>query len=266
MTEGEQLDLFAVYDHSPAPRPTGAVPLVLDALDDEALVAALAGAGMLETLALAGEAGRRRLTAALPALEAAVRRHAGFGAVGRVIPEQAAAFEALAAIGGKGAARIVEAAIMSREVAGATLASALAAAGRLGVRLPAEPTLAFLGDDDPAIRAHACRCGRAHPRVIERLTTLLEDVDFGVRTAAALALGVLGRAEARPTLWRALDATPSAEIIEALAAAADEDTLIRLGRCAREHPGLREIILAALADLDDPLARKISRGLAATPR
>jgi HEAT repeat protein len=261
MSDEEQLDLFAVYNHTPSPRPTGASPLVIGVLDDEALVAALAGAGMLETVALAVEAGRRGLAGALPALEAAVRRHRGFGASGLVVPEQAAAFEALSAIGGAGAARIVEEAILRGDVCGATLEWALAAAATLGVRLPMEASLACLNDERPAIRAHACRCARVHPRVLDRLLALLEDADFAVRTAAACVLGGIGRIEALPALWSALAAAPTAQVIEALVAAGDNDTLIRLGRWARERPRLREPIVAALAELDDPLARKILRGL-----
>jgi hypothetical protein len=261
MSDEEQLDLFAVYGHTPSPRPTGASPLAIGALDDEALVVALAGAGMLETVALAAEAGRRRLTDALPALEAAVRRHRGFGATGLVIPEQAAAFEALSAIGGASAARIVEKAILRREVDGATLEWALAAGATLGVRLPMEASLAFLSDDRPAVRAHACRCARFHPRILDRLLALLEDADFAVRTSAACVLGGMGRTEALPALWSALAAAPTSRVIEGLVAAGDDDTLIRLGQWARERPRLREPIVAALAELEDPLARRILRGL-----
>jgi hypothetical protein len=260
--DDDQLDLFAVYDHTPPPRSAIASPMVIQALDDAALVAAIPGAGLLETVALAGEAGRRRLASALPALATVIRGLSGYGARGGVVREQAAALEALGAIGGAGAARIVEQAILRQEVQGATLEPALAAAARLGVKLPQEATLAFLAADAPAIRAGACRCARTQSAaVLEGLAARLEDADFAVRTAAACVLGALGRPDARPALWRALDAAPSAGVIEALIAAADNDTLVRLGRWARERPLLRAPIAAALAELEDPLAKRIVRGL-----
>ena len=54
-------------------------------------------------MALAAEAGRRRLAAAVPSLETLCRRFSGFG-IDRMVPEQAAALQALAAIGGREAA------------------------------------------------------------------------------------------------------------------------------------------------------------------
>ena len=68
-------------------------------MDDADLIARIAESGRAGTIALAGEAGRRRLAVAVPTLEAICRRFAGFGA-DRPICEQAAALDALAAIGG----------------------------------------------------------------------------------------------------------------------------------------------------------------------
>jgi hypothetical protein len=68
-------------------------------LGDEALIAGITGAGLTDAPSLAAEAGRRRLAAVIPALEGVCRRFAGFG-LERAIPEQVAALEALAAIGG----------------------------------------------------------------------------------------------------------------------------------------------------------------------
>src|SRR5262245_42439023 len=90
MAAGEQLDLFSASS-GPAQRnlPGGAPGRVIacDTLDDDSLLAAIPGAGMRETVALVAEAGRRRLPAALPVLEALCRRFAGFGA-DQVVPEQ----------------------------------------------------------------------------------------------------------------------------------------------------------------------------------
>ena len=100
MSAAEQLDLF-----SQSAEPEGAryrsMPIqpviAIDMLDDERLIAALRNAGIRESVALMAEAGRRRLASAVPALEALCRRFAGFGG-DRIVPEQAAAIDALAAI------------------------------------------------------------------------------------------------------------------------------------------------------------------------
>ena len=156
-----QLDLFAgsplpATHHIPATRPSPVVPAELD---DAALLAAIPASGVADGPALATEAGRRRLAAAIPVLEDYCRRFAGFGTQ-RVVPEQAAALDALAAIGGPEAARAVGRIIGRGWVQGPTLASAVAAAARLGSHLPAEIVLPLLRHADPAIRADACRLAR----------------------------------------------------------------------------------------------------------
>src|SRR5258708_129836 len=75
----------------------------IEGLDDAALVAAIPESSLSDSSMLAAEAGRRRLAAAIPALAALCRRFAGFG-IDRAVPEQAAALQALAMIGGRDAA------------------------------------------------------------------------------------------------------------------------------------------------------------------
>jgi hypothetical protein len=69
-------------------------------LDDQALIAAIPDSNLADSMALAAEAGRRRLAAAVPSLETLCRRFSGFG-VDRMVPEQAAALQALAVISGR---------------------------------------------------------------------------------------------------------------------------------------------------------------------
>jgi hypothetical protein len=230
-------------------------------LEDAALVAALPLAGMVETVALAEEAGRRRLAAAVPALEAVIRRLAGFGARGPAVREQAAALSALAAIGGAAAARAVSQAIVRQEVQGATLAAALSAAARVGASLPAELMPDWLGHEDPEVRASACRLARPQPAVQGLLIERLADLDPAVRLAAACALGRMGRGEARPMLIRRLETAPSSQILEALAGVADEDAVVRMGRLGRARPKLAGAVLKALEACDHPRATTIAEGL-----
>jgi hypothetical protein len=108
-------------------------------LDDQALIAAIPNSNLADSIALAAEAGRRRLTAAIPSLEALCRRFSGFG-IDRVVPEQAAALQALAAIGGREAARAV-----SIDYAGGrsgTDAESRGEHGRTGRLVPADGCLA----------------------------------------------------------------------------------------------------------------------------
>ena len=263
VVDEDQLDLFANRppESLPTPPPAATPAISPGDMADDALVAALPRAGMLEAVALAREAGRRRLAAALSALQAILRRHAGFGARGPPIAEQAAALEALTAIGGPAAARAVGRAIDRVEVQGATLTVALRAAARLGSILTPDRLLDLLGRDEPAIRADACRCSRPHDDVLARLVELLDDPDRQVRTAAACALGRMGRAEALPVLVRLVAASPNAEVIRALAEIGDDDAIVLLGRKARASPNLTALIIKALEGRDDPLALKVAKGL-----
>src|SRR5258707_1658513 len=118
MVAAEQLDLFSASagaaEQLPSGRTTGPV-IACNTLDDDNLVAAILNAGLRDCLALAAEAGRRRLHAAIPALEALCQRFTGFG-VDRIVPEQAAALDALVMIGCPDAAQTVARLIAKRVV------------------------------------------------------------------------------------------------------------------------------------------------------
>ena len=168
-----QLDLFSGSGFSPAgsvpaaAKPAGLAPADLD---DGALVAAIPASGRADGPPLAAEAGRRRLGAAIPVLEDYCRRFAGFG-VQHALPEQVAALDALAVIGGQEAARSVARIIGRGWVQGPTLATAVAAAARLRSQLPTDIVSALLRHADPAIRRDACRLahrGTGGPRDTRR--------------------------------------------------------------------------------------------------
>lgn len=229
-------------------------------MSDSALIAAVPDAGMTDVLVLVAEAGRRRLTAAVPALESLCRRFTGFGA-DRAVPEQVAALEALAEIGGREACGAVERILGRRVVQGPALADALIAATRVGADLPVDLLVALLRHGDPRVRAGACRCVRPAPALAPVLLDLMSDIDTDVRLAATCALGRLGRSEARPELVRLLRETPSAEVIDAVSAFADEDCVILLGRIARTVPDLEDVALDALEAIEHPRATQILAGL-----
>src|ERR1700738_5444463 len=117
------LDLFsdrgveAEQDLSPSP----CHAMVSADIEDEVLMAPIAESDLADSCELAAEAGRRQLAAAVPALAALCRRFAGFG-TRRLIPEQAAAIEALALIGGRDAADAGSGAVGRAGVGGAGMA------------------------------------------------------------------------------------------------------------------------------------------------
>src|SRR5216683_2859762 len=207
MVAAEQLDLFSASagaaEQLPSGRTTGPV-IACNTLDDGNLVAAILNAGLRDCLALAAEAGRRRLHAAIPALEALCQRFTGFG-VDRIVPEQAAA-----------------------------------AAARLGAKLPAGAVMDLLRHHDPQIRADGCRFAHPWREAIPLLRDLLDDLHSDVGRAAACALGQMGQSEVRLLLARYLREKPSVEVIDAMAPLADEDCVILLGRIARAVPDLSE--------------------------
>src|SRR5258708_12082363 len=95
----QQLDLFSssgIQAERPLPQSVELRPTAT-ALDDHALIAAIPESNLADCIALATEAGRRRLAAAIPSLETLCRRFSGFG-IDRMVPDQAAALHALPAI------------------------------------------------------------------------------------------------------------------------------------------------------------------------
>lgn len=258
--DDRQLDLFA--PRRPAaldPTPQRRAAIAPAALTDAALIAAIPEVGLTDCAALAAEAGRRRLAAALPALSRLCRRFAGWG--GGAVPEQIAALAALVRIGGRSAAAIVAEGIVKAEFAGRTLAAAVNAAAILEAMLPEETISRLLRHDDPQLRADACRCARASPAVIAALIDLLDDLHPAVAASAAIALGRLGRIEGRPLLRRLLEEAPAPDIIGAFGRIADEAGLILLGRLAQRIPGLAGAVLDTLEELDHPRAAAIAAAL-----
>jgi HEAT repeats len=260
MVAAEQLDLFSASagaaEQLPSGRTTGPV-IACNTLDDDNLVEAILNAGLRDCLALAAEAGRH---AAIPALEALCQRFTGFG-VDRIVPEQAAALDAVVMIGCPDAAQTVARLIAKRVVQGPCLRQAVAAAARLGAKLPAGAVMDLLRHHDPQIRADACRFAHPWREAIPLLRDLLDDLHSDVGRAAACALGQMGRSEVRPLLARYLREKPSVEVIDAMAPLADEDCVILLGRVARAVPELSGTVLSALDAIDHPQAEKIANSI-----
>ena len=255
-----QLDLFAPSAPvlTRAPPPLRQSPLTPSALTDTALVAALATASSRDCVALAAEAGKRRLAQAVPALAALCRRFTAWGDAVAPVPEQAAALDALRRIGGRAAGMAVAEGIAKNYFIDPTLGLAAAAAATLGATLSEAAALRLLQHDSAALRGDACRCVPNTPAVTTALLALLDDLRPEIVQAAACALGRRNRAEARPVLCRLLDAAPNADIIEALGVVVDEDGLIRLSRLAGHEPGLADAVLDALETSDHPRAASLA--------
>jgi hypothetical protein len=260
-----QLDLFAAAGFrqegpNPFPQPHRQ-QVVAAALNDAALIAAISGASLATCRSLAQEAAQRKLVAAVPALEALCRRFKGFG-LRHAIPEQIASLQALATIGGAAAIAAIRRIIVGDVVAGPGLSEAMRAAAELRCILPEPTALGLLCHPYPEIRVLACRCAPPTAQIALLLGSLLEDLNPGVATAAALALGRMGRTEARPWLIRRLRENPDAELVEAVTPVADEECTVVLGRVARQHAALRDAAMAALEAIDTPRAGAILAGLA----
>jgi hypothetical protein len=258
----QQLDLFSDSGACGAqshPRASGP-SLPIAEMDDDALVAAIAESSLADSASLTAEAGRRRLVPAVRAFEALCRRFTGFG-VERSVPEQVAALEGLAEIGGRDAADAVARIIERGIVQGPTLRIAVNVAVQIHSVLSATALLSLLENPDPRIRADACRCARPLPDIASRLVVLLNDVDQTVVRSAACALGHMGRIEARPVIKSLLRRTPSADAIDAAASIADDECVVLLGRIARAGIGLAGAALDALESIDDPRAAKIVAAL-----
>ena len=261
-----QLDLFAgagnPSDHTAASM-VGRPRNLAQELDDDALIAAIPLASLGDCRS-AAEVGRRRLVGAIAALEALCRRFQGFG-IEHAIPEQTAALGALTVIGGSEAACAARRIIVDRIVQGPGLNDALEAAAELGVGLPGSVVVSLLRHQTPEIRAGGCRCARLSPATIPALAELLGDPDRVVAREAACALGRMGRSESRPTLLPLLQDAPSAAVIDAITAVADEECLVILGRIARTRPDLADAALAALDGIGSSRAVQIAAASRQSP-
>jgi HEAT repeats len=258
-----QLDLFAGSGLPAAPHTTPSAkprPIPPTELEDAALLAAIPTSGVTDGPALAAEAGRRRLAAAIPVLADYCRRFAGFGTQ-HPVREQIAALGALGAIGGADAANAVARIIASGWVQGPTLVGAVAIAARLRSRLPIDLVLLLLRHVDPAARADACRLARHGPDIVATLIDLLGDLHREVSIAAACALGRMGRPEATPLLKQALRQSPSLPVIEAVPPVADDECIVLLGRIARSSSDLNVAARDALDAIDHPVAARLAARL-----
>ena len=124
----------------------------------------------------------------------------------------------------------------------------------------------------PAVRAAACGLSAAlgMGRHIESLLALRADNDAGVADAALLALGRLGYRPVKADLEAWLETAPPArmpEVVEALAAVADGETAIALGRAGLRSadPAVRGLIARTLAELDGKAASTWLRRLTGEP-
>lgn len=261
MTDPAQLDLFGNRPQLGAsPNATSLQSLVPENLSDEALIVALPDAVLADACALAAEVGKRRLSGAVTALVALCNRFVGYGVDCRV-PEQADALDALAAIGGPEASRSVAQMIVKEIVQGPTLAVAATVASRLGVIFPTDIALALLRHSNPLVRAPACSCARPAYEIVATLIELLGDLDREVATAAACALGRMGRVEARNPLKRHLTDRPSPRVIEALAGVAGDEAVVFLARVGRARPEPAVSIPSTLDEIDNVRAAAAASAL-----
>jgi hypothetical protein len=243
-----QLELFA--DRAPTQGSSNAAiaqRLAPGNLSDTALIAALPDSVLADACALAAEVGRRRLGGAVTALVTLCNRFVGFG-IDCWVPEQAAALDALAAIGGPNASRSVSQMIIKGVVQGPTLAVAASAASQLGAIFPPDVALLLLRHSNPSVRASACVCVRA-------------GLDREVSTAAACALGRMGRVEARDPLKLCLTERPSPRVIEAAAGVADDEVIVFLARVGRARSEFADSVLAALDEIDHARAQAAASAL-----
>ena len=259
------MDLFgdrppATPDSAPASRPVRPYTL-----SDDDILDLLPDAGMRDAVLLCGLVVERGLgDRALPALDRLWRRFRGFGR-DRSQPEQEAVVETLARIGTAGAADMLGRIVTAADLPPPLLPVALRAALDAGLGLPRNFTGPLLRHADPLVRGLAARLSRFGRPDIAALEESIGDTHAPVRRAAAVALGRLGRASAKPVLLEELHRDPASEIVTALSGIPDDDIPVYLGRCAEAHPALADAVAAALEEMETVLSLKIARRIRVGP-
>ena len=261
----DQPDLFdergpSAARHPPAPAAPAAPPA--DRLADAELIAAIPQAGLSTAGPLCDEVVSRSLETAVPALEALWRRFAGFG-VGTPLAEQLAVLTTLTRLGGEAARAGLRRIVLSQGLPASLLPAALRAAADAGLALPAAFVAPLLDHGDIGVRepAFALAPGAGLPGHL--LREGLRDRSASIRRSAAIAMGNRGLAEAGPVLIAELARDPSTAVIEALAAIADDDAVVHLGRCAERHPSLAGAVVGALRHMGNERAARLARRLEA---
>lgn len=258
-----QFDLFGDRPPAASVSAPASRPLRPDTLSDDDILDLLPDAMMRDAVLLCGLVVERGLgDRALPALDRLWRRFRGFGRE-RPQPEQEAVLEALAGIGTKAATDRLAGIVTAADLPPPLLPVALRAALQAGLALPRGFAGPLLGHDDPRVRELAARLGQFGTSDIAALEESIGDIHRPVRRAAAVALGWLGRASAKPVLLEELRRDPAREIVTALAGIADGDVAVHLGRCAEAHPALAETVAAVLEEMETELSLKIARRIRA---
>ena len=262
-TAQRQLDLFAERGgveprHSPQavassdPAPAG------DTLSDDDLLELIPNAGPSNVEAVCSEVVSRSLQAAVPALEALWRRFSGFG-IEKPLREQLAVVDTLARLGGTDARSALRRIVLSKGLPASLLPASLQAAASAGLALPAPFVDPLLDHENAAVRGAAFALAARASVPADRLYASLFDRSAANRRMAAVALGLRGDSRARQPLLDELARAPSTEIIEAVATVWDDDTIVHLGRCARNHPRLADAVLDALREIGSPRAEVVAR-------
>ena len=260
-----QFDLFG--DRPPAAPDAGQVspPPRPDTLSDDEVLDLLPDARMRDAILLCNLVVERELgDRALPALDRLWRRFRGFGRARR-LPEQEAVVGALARIDTPWARDMLAGIVTAADLPPPLLPVALRAALEAGLALPRGFAGPLLRNADPRVRELSARLGRFGKPDIDALEELIGDAHRPVRRAAAVALGWLGRASAKPVLLEELRRDPAREIVTALSGIADDDIAVHLGRCAEAHPALAETVAAGLEEMETEFSLKIARRIRAGP-
>ena len=257
-TGAVQFDLFAGGGSVGPDTVSAPQPLRPETLSDEDVIDRIPDAGISDVRLLCNLAVERGLgDRAVPALEALWRRFKGFG-LEHPLPEQTAAIETLARLDTESARDLLVAFVTTPDLPPPLLPRALAAVRALSLRLPRDFIGTLLGHPDPGIRELAFALSWSGKPDIEKILAGLDDPQPTVRQAAAVALGNLGRRDAKATLLQGLRGNPTGEIAMALSNIADDEIIVHLGRCADAHPALANAIATELEEIETPRSLKIA--------
>ena len=196
----------------------------------------------------------------MPALEALWGRFVGFG-IAKPLVEQLAVVNTLARLEGADARSALARIVLSKALPASLLPAALRGAAEARLALPARFVGPLLEHGDTAVRGAAFALAVRANVGADRLRGGLEDRSAANRRLAAVALGLRGDPNARQPLYDELARRPSRDVVEAITAVWDEDAIVHLGRCARRHPALAAVVLAALREIGTPRAEMVARHL-----
>ena len=174
-------------------------------------------------------------------------------------PNRRPAIETLAKLGTARAKQLLVDIVTARDLPPPLLPAALSAARSAALHLPANLRSPAAGPRGPADQGTGRKAVRVRAARYRGARSLPRRYAAGGAAGGGHRPRTVRRRPGQGILLSELQRTPTGEIVEALSAIADDDIVVHLGRCAKEHPALAGRIAMELEEMETPRSLRVAR-------